>query len=76
MGKWLPNILNCDNPRQKMEYRQDKQNESKNRWKNKKMYSMYVRKLPQTAGENKMQELLRKSDLKVETGFDFTGLDS
>ena len=41
-------------------------NETKELWKNKRMYVQFVRKMPETTDEKEIWYWLRKADLKVE----------
>ena len=41
-------------------------NETKELWKNKRMYVQFVREMPETTDEKEIWYWLRKADLKVE----------
>ena len=60
-------ILNSDAAKKKREYKQERQNATLNRWKEKKMHGQFLRDMPETVDKNKIWEWTRKSDLKIGT---------
>ena len=54
-------IFNYDDSKHKKEYKQEKENELKKRWKNEKMYRIHTTEMSRTAtDENETWEQLRK----------------
>ena len=60
-------ILNSDKAKEKRDFKQERQNASLNRWKEKKMHGQFLRDMPETVDKDKMWEWTRKSDLKIGT---------
>ena len=60
-------ILNSDEAKEKRDFKQERQNASLNRWKEKKMHGQFLRDMPETVDKDKMWEWTRKSDLKIGT---------
>ena len=60
-------ILNSDAAKEKRVFKQERQNATLNRWKEKKMHGQFLRDMPETVDKDKIWEWTRKSDLKIGT---------
>ena len=47
-------ILNSDEAKEKRAFKQERQNASLNRWKEKKMHGQFLRDMPETVDKDKM----------------------